>query len=112
MSSTQPEYKNPSATAQKYRAALIVDLELTEKYMCPYCLINIPDGDYDGNCYYECDPNNKKRLLLNCAYEYRDTPPEKIAAYWAEGVLKECARVGGDELVAKWAAIFKTDGVL
>jgi hypothetical protein len=104
-------YLNPSAFAKKYRAALIADLELNERLACPYCVINYPDGDYAGNCYYERDSTTKK-IILNCAYEYEKTPQEKVNTYWVEGVLKDCLRTGGDALKAKWEAIFKADGVV
>ena len=103
-------YLNPSAFANKYRTELIADLELTEHLTCPYCVINYPDGDYAGNCYYERDPRNKKKRILNCAYEYNNTPIEKVNEYWIEGVLKDCDRRGGDELKAKWVARFRADG--
>jgi hypothetical protein len=104
-------YLNPSAFAQKYRTALIADLELNDHLTCPYCVINYPDGDYAGNCYYERDPATKK-VILNCAYEYEKTSQEKVNLYWVEGVLKDCERKGADELKAKWETIFRADGIL
>jgi hypothetical protein len=101
---TQPVYLNPSEFANKYRTQLIVDLGLCESITCPYCIINYPNGDYSGNCYYEDG-------AINCAYEYKNTSIEKINKYWVEGVLKDCYRAGGDELKSKWAVIFQRDGI-
>lgn len=101
-------YLNPSAFAQKYRADLIVDLGLSEHLACPYCVINYPNGDYAGNCYYE---RMGKKVVLNCAYEYEKTSQDKVNLYWVEAVLKDCVRAGGDELRAKWLARFEADGI-
>jgi hypothetical protein len=96
--------KNPSEYANKFRADLIADLELSPSLCCPNCVITYVDGDQEGCCYYS------RRRVLNCVFDF-DEPisMKEVVREWVYAVLKECRRIGGAQLEAKWRARFIAD---
>ena len=94
--------KNPSEYANKFRADLIADLELTPSLCCPNCVITYVDGDQEGCCYY-----SRRGGALNCVFDF-DEPisMKEVVREWVYAVLKECRRMGGAQLEAKWRARF------
>lgn len=96
--------KNPSEYANKFRADLITDLELTASLCCPNCVITYVDGDQEGCCYYS------RRGKLNCIFDF-DEPISmaEVVREWIYAVLKEIKREKGEEMEAKWRARFIAD---
>ncbi len=112
---------DPSEFAKQFREELIADLGFSPSILCPKCCITYI-GEYDDCCRYErIDSESgsesdleededevitkeilEKKYRLACVFEYYGTDMKELLNEWAEKLLKDCYRIGGDELKQKW----------